>query len=67
MKLDFIDIRRAYFYAKAKRDVYIKLPDEDAQEGMCGKLDLSMYGTRAAAGLDGLNNIMGCGRAPSIR
>ena len=49
MKLDFIDIRRAYFHAKSKRDVYIKLPSEDAEEGMCGKLDKSMYGTRDAS------------------
>ena len=49
MKLDFIDIRRAYFHAKSKRDVYIRLPNEDAEEGMCGKLDKSMYGTRDAS------------------
>lgn len=48
-KLEFIDIKRAYFHAPAKRDVYIKLPDEDAEEGMCGKLLKSMYGTRDAA------------------
>jgi len=47
-KIDFIDIKRAYFYAPAKRDVYIKLPKEDAEEGMCGKLLKSMYGTRDA-------------------
>ena len=49
MKIDFIDVRRAYFHAKCKRDVYIELPGEDAEEGMCGKLDKSMYGTRDAA------------------
>ena len=26
MKLDFLDVRRAYFYAKAKRTVYVQLP-----------------------------------------
>lgn len=45
-KLEFI--KRAYFYAPAKRDVYIKLPDEDAEEGMRGKLVKSMYVTRDA-------------------
>ena len=48
-KLEFIDVKRAYFYAPAKRDVYVKLPDEDYEEGMCGKLNKSMYGTRDAA------------------
>ncbi len=49
MKLDFIDVRRAYFHAKARRDVYIELPDEEKEEGKCGKLMKSMYGTRDAA------------------
>ena len=49
MKMDFIDVRRAYFHADALRDVYIELPQEDAQEGMCGKLAKAMYGTRDAA------------------
>ena len=48
-KLDFTDIKRAYFYAPAKRDVYVKLPMEDQSEGMCGKLNKSMYGTRDAS------------------
>ena len=39
----------AYFQAKAKRDVYVNLPDEDWEDGMCGKLIKSMYGTRDAA------------------
>ena len=33
MKLDFIDVRRAYFHAISRRPVYIKLPDEDKEEG----------------------------------
>ena len=49
MKLDFIDVRRAYFHARSKRRVFIKLPDEDAEEGYCGELEKSMYGTRDAA------------------
>ena len=45
------DVSRAYFYAKATRDIYIRLPSEDpdAQEGMLGKLNLCLYGTRDAA------------------
>ena len=45
----FIDVCRAYFYARARRPVYVTLPDEDAEEGKCGKLNRSMYGTRDAA------------------
>ena len=48
-KLDFIDVRRAYFHAKARRDIFVSLPPEDAEEGMCGKLRKAMYGTRDAA------------------
>ena len=46
------DVSRAFFHAKATRDVYVQLPDEDTvagEEGMCGKLNFSMYGTRDAA------------------
>jgi hypothetical protein len=49
MKLDFIDVRRAYFHADARRKVFVELPDEDWEEGMCGKLEKSMYGTRDAS------------------
>ena len=48
-KIDFIDIRRAYFHSKARRRVFVQLPEEDAQEGMCGMLLKAMYGTRDAA------------------
>jgi len=48
-KLEFIDVRRAYFHAKARRLVYIRLPEEDNQEGMCGRLVKAMYGTKDAA------------------
>ena len=46
------DVKRAYFHAKCTRDVYVELAEEDKMEGdedMCGKLELSMYGTRDAA------------------
>ena len=50
--LMYADVSRAYFYAKAERPVYVKLPDEDrgaGDEGKCGRLKMSMYGTRDAA------------------
>ena len=49
MKLDFIDIRKAYFNAPARRAVYVELPAEIAEPGMCGRLLKSLYGTRDAA------------------
>ena len=48
----YADVSRAYFYAKAFRPVYVRLSDEDRAEGdeqMCGRLVMSMYGTRDAA------------------
>ena len=45
------DVKRAYFLGKAKRTTYVQLPPEDIgpwEEGMCGRLDYSMYGTRDA-------------------
>merc|ERR1712023_557759 len=44
-KMDFIDVRRAFFHAAAVRDVYVELPPEDHTPGMCGKLLQSLYGT----------------------
>ena len=49
MYLDFVDVRRAYFYADSKRTVYAELPPEDHGDGMCGNLVKPMYGTRDAA------------------
>ncbi len=49
MKLDFIDIRRAYYHAEARRKIYIRLPEGDQEEGMCGVLFKSLEGTRDAA------------------
>ena len=46
------DISRAFFHAPAKRKVYVQLPPEDqgkGQEGLCGRLNYSMYGARGAA------------------
>ena len=45
-------ISRAFFHAKAERDVFVQLPEEDKGENdekLCGKLQYSMYGTRDAA------------------
>ena len=47
-----VDVRRAYFYAPARRRVFVELPPEDYQPGdehMCGLLRYSLYGTRVAA------------------
>ena len=49
MKIDFIDVKRAYFHANAIRDVYVELSPERAQPGMCGRLNKALYGTRDAA------------------
>ena len=52
LKMLYADVSRAYFYADAVRPVYVKLPAEDFEEGdagRCGKLRVSMYGTRDAA------------------
>ena len=51
-KVLYVDVSRAYFYAKSVRPTYIKLPDEDPRSnepGVVGKLMMSMYGTRDAA------------------
>ena len=42
-------VKKAYFYAAATRDVYVDLPPERAQPGICAKLHKSLYGTRDAA------------------
>ena len=49
MKIDFVDISRAFFQADAIREVYVELPYEDSEVGMCAKLKKSMYGRRHAA------------------
>ena len=49
MELDFIDVRRAYFHAEARRQVFVDLCEEDDVKGMCGELLKAMYGTRDAA------------------
>ena len=47
-----LDVKRAHFYAKAKRAVFVQLPPEDPMSQdpeACGELLYSMYGTRDAA------------------
>ena len=49
MNLDFTDIRRAFFQALAKRNVYVELPKVGYERGMCRRLKKAMYGMRDAA------------------
>ena len=49
MCLMFIDVKRAFFNAHAKRSVYVQFPPEDNEEGKRGRLLKSLYGTRDAA------------------
>ena len=44
-KLLFIDVSQAYFYAPSRRPVFAHLPEEDSEHGMCGRLNVSKYGT----------------------
>ena len=47
-----VDVRRAYFCAKATRPVFFEIPIEDFEprdEGKVARLNLSLYGTRDAA------------------
>ena len=47
-----IDVKRAYFYAAARREIYIEIPLEDWQPGDADKvarLNLRLDGTRDAA------------------
>jgi hypothetical protein len=45
----YSDISRAYFHAPAREEKYVDLPMEDASEGKCGRLRVSMCGTRDTA------------------
>ncbi len=47
--LDFGDVVRAYFHARARRRVYVELSNEESEEGTSGLLKKAMYGTRDAA------------------
>ena len=45
-----VDVKGAFLYGKAKRNIYIWLPEEDEgySQGLMGKLERAMYGTRGA-------------------
>ena len=47
------DVKRAYFHALARRDLYVELPEEDPnyKPGWVGRLRLALYGTRDVASL----------------
>ncbi len=49
MKMDSIDIRRAFFHAPAQKAIYVQLPEEWSKPGKCGRLKKSLYGTTDAA------------------
>ena len=52
MRLAVVDVKRAYFYAPTRREIFIQIPVEDRYPGdeeMIGVLDFSLYGTRDAA------------------
>ena len=52
-KIMINDVSRAYFYAPSMQPTFVDICEEDFQpgdEGMCGELLVSMYGTRPAAG-----------------
>ena len=53
LKLAHFDISRAHFMPKARRELYVELPDEDPmkQKGFVGLLLRSMYGTQDASNL----------------
>ena len=43
-----MDVSCAFLYADAERDIFIRLPQEDHQEGFVGRLRKALYGTRGA-------------------
>ena len=47
------DVKRAYFHAAAKRELYVEIPQEnpDWSPDAIGRLNLALYGTRDAAKL----------------
>ena len=51
LNIRVIDVSRTHFYGKARREVYIELPDEGATPGMAGLLNKSMYGSQDASAI----------------
>jgi hypothetical protein len=50
-KIRLIDVKKAHLNGKVGEDVWacIELPEEDAEPGMCGRLNRWLYGMRPAA------------------
>ena len=51
LRIGIVDVRRAYFYAKVSRPIFINIPIEDRMPGdedKVGLLEMSLYGTRDA-------------------
>ena len=48
-KMRFLDASRAHFHSPALRKIFINLPAEDSEPGMCGRLNKMLYGTRDAS------------------
>lgn len=48
--LGFLDVKRAHFYSKATREIYVEIPEEGKEPGedVVGRLLRSLYGTRDA-------------------
>ena len=44
-----IDVRKAHWNSAARRTIYIKLPEEDDEPGMCGLCHKALYGFLDAA------------------
>ena len=42
-------MKKADLYAEVVEPIFVKLPEEDYEPGMAGRLNKAMYGTRAAA------------------
>ena len=50
VKLEFIDIKRAYLQAEVKREIYVELPGKAQEEGKCARLKKAMYGSTEVGG-----------------
>ena len=52
MKLGFVDVSRAYFYAPVRKKIFVRISPEDFESGdesNVGLLNYSMHGTQDAA------------------
>ena len=49
MRIDFIDVRRAFFHAAARRAVYAQLPPGGKDIGKRGRLNKAMYGNKVCS------------------